>query len=170
MSVSLIHNECYKRIRFNNNLLAHRQKCMRKPRSHLVSSYVGNCATLRTTLYIRDIFFVPLARTASSSSLKSGFSTFCIEKKFDVGDWKELCGATGRHRLANNREITRRFCLFSGVSLSLNFGACLLLRGERPAMKSNAVVYASSFPLKAGERSSYKFKSFLSVSNISFLI
>lgn len=76
-------------------------------------------ARLYAQLYTLMIFFSFLWRVwLPSSSLKSGFSTFYIEEKFDTGDWKELCGATGRHRLANNREITRRFCLFSGISLT----------------------------------------------------
>jgi len=80
-------------------------------------SYVGNCTTRRTS-YTRAIFSPFLWRAASFSLLKSGFPTFCTEEKFDAGDWKVLCGTTCRHRLANNREITRRFCLFSRVSVT----------------------------------------------------
>lgn len=62
ISISLIYNEYCKKIHFNNNFFV---KCMKKPSSHFVPSYVSNCATLRTTLYSRDIFLVPLARMAS---------------------------------------------------------------------------------------------------------
>jgi len=63
-------------------------------------------------------YFLRSFGTASFSSLKNGFPTFCTEEKFDAGDWKVLCGTTCRRRLANNREITRRFCLFSRVSVT----------------------------------------------------
>lgn len=86
ISISLIYNEYCKKIHFNNNFLV---KCMKKPSSHFVPSYVSNCATLRTTLYSRDIFLVPLARMAFLFLNEKWLSTFYIEEKFDTGDWKE---------------------------------------------------------------------------------
>lgn len=76
---------------------------------------------------VRVRYFLRSFGAASFSSLKNGFPTFCTEEKFDAGDWKVLCGTTCRRRLANNREITRRFCLFSRVSVTsvhARFCAC----------------------------------------------
>lgn len=107
--------EYYKDL-LENNLLEHKERWG----NHVLISrpcYVGNCTTRRTS-YTRAIFSSFLWRAAPSSSLKSGFPTFCTEEKFDGGDWKALCGTTCRRCLANNREITRRFCLFSRVSVT----------------------------------------------------
>lgn len=109
---NLIFKEYYKDL-LQNNLVKKDEETTYSSRP----SYVGNCTTRRTS-YTRAIFSPFLWHTASSSSLKSGFPTFCTEEKFDAGDWKALCGMSCRHRLANNQEITRRFCLFSRVSLS----------------------------------------------------
>lgn len=112
ISENSIFKEYYKDL-LQNNLVKKDEETTYSSRP----SYVGNCTT-RCTSYTRAIFSPFLWRAASSFSLKSGFPTFCTEEKFDAGDWKALCGTSCRRHLANNQEITRRFCLFSSLSLT----------------------------------------------------
>lgn len=117
--------------------------------SSLVPLMPGNCTTRRTS-YTRAIFSSFLWRAPSSSSLrwKVAFRLFAPGEKFDPGDWKALCGATCRRCLANNPEVTRRFCLFSGVSVTSRplLRVSISRRDEKPSL-----FYATTPLLRAGD-------------------